>query len=103
MEEQGFWLCEKGHETATPPTSGNQGDLCDECRAPTKLIERSEMTGQEKYESDKDRKEAEDLLTARRQEITGKETEAGQQDATATYLRQQSESSRTLADSLRKL
>jgi hypothetical protein len=60
------------------------------------------MTGQEKYESDKDRKDAEKLLVAKQEEIAGKETEAGQQDATA-YFRQQAESGRRLADSLRKL
>ena len=71
MEENGFYLCEKGHEFDSPV-----GPNCPQCMAPTpfKFIKRSDMTGQEKYESDKGRKEAEDLLKARREEIAGKET-----------------------------
>jgi len=68
-----------------------------------KFIKRDLMTGQEKYDSDKDRKDAEKMLATKRQEITDKETEAGQQEATAKYFRQQSESSRRLAESLRNL
>jgi len=120
MEEKGFWLCDNGHDKpkctlalcdehegsmCKECKTGAVGDVpnCEQCGKPMKSIKRSEMTGQEKYESDKDRKDAEKLLAGRRQEITDKETEAGQQDATAKYFRQQSESSRRLADSLRKL
>jgi hypothetical protein len=121
MEEKGFWLCENGHEFVKACSCAQEGVipivhsemcwlvdkagkvLCRDCNAEAKFVKRSEMTGQEKYESDKGRKEAEDLLTARREEITGKETEADQQDAAAKYFRQQSQSSRKLADSLRKL
>jgi hypothetical protein len=106
MEEKGFWLCENGHEETqgreAEPKEGGQW-VCKECFKPLKYVKRDLMTGQEKYDSDKDRKDAEKLLAARRQEITDKETEADQQGATAKYFRQQSESSRRLADSLRKL
>jgi hypothetical protein len=106
MEENGFWQCANGHEEPVnaPENSVLATEMvCYQCLASAKLIKRSEMTGQEKYESDKDRKDAEKLLAARREEIANKETEAGQQDATAKYFRQQAESGRRLADSLRKL
>jgi hypothetical protein len=102
MEEKGFYLCDNGHENAECrlPESGN---VCLQCPKLAKFIKRSEMTGQELYESDKDRRDAEKLLAGRREEITTKETEAKQQDATAKYFRQQAESGRRLAESLRKL
>ncbi len=105
MEGKGFFLCENGHERdgAHYPETDIAQAKCIDCSAPAKFIKRSEMTGQEKYDSDKDRKDAEKMLAGRRQEITDKETEAGQQDATAKYFRQQSESARKLAESLRKL
>jgi hypothetical protein len=105
MEEQGFWLCENGHEKggALSPDADGVARKCIECSAPAKFIKRSEMTGQEKYESDKDRKDAEKLLEGKREEIANTETKAGEQEATAKYLRQQAESSRRLADSIRKL
>jgi hypothetical protein len=102
MEEKGFWLCEDGHESEHSKPA-EDATLCVQCGKSAKLIKRSEMSGQEKYESDKDRKDAEQLLAARRKEIEDKEKEAQDQDATAKYFRNQSESSRKLADSLRKL
>jgi hypothetical protein len=105
MEEEGFWLCENGHEKrgAFQPATDGEYRKCIDCGEPVKFIKRSDMTGQEKYESDKDRKDAEKLLAAKREEIGNKETEAGQQEATGKYFRQQAESGRRLADSLRKL
>jgi hypothetical protein len=91
------------------PVEDRPANLCvvkvngEECGREVKIIRRSEMTGQEKYESDKDRKDAEQMLAARRKEAADKETEADQQDATAKYFRNQAESSRKLADSIRKL
>jgi hypothetical protein len=76
MEENGFWMCENGHENAdadietldahTPSYAVPKPDeiqvtprVCKDCGAPAKLIKRDTMTGQEKYESDKQRKEVE--------------------------------------------
>ena len=104
MEEKGYWLCDNGHEPEKArPSETSTDNLCPECGAKVEWIRRENMTGQEKYESDKDRKDAEKLLAARREEIGNKETEAGQQEATGKYFRQQAESGRRLADSLRKL
>jgi len=100
MEEKGCWLCECGKEnTDVPavPQDDGHGIQCD-CGKQMKLIRRDLMTGQEKYESDRDRKDAEKLLAGKREEIASKET-----DATAKYFSQQAASARALADSIRKL
>jgi hypothetical protein len=57
----------------------------------------------EKYESGNDRKDAEKLLAARREEITYKGPGRPAREATAKCFRTQAESGRRLADSLRKL
>jgi hypothetical protein len=61
----GYWECENGHETDansgnTAVDSSGQVPLCD-CGAPKKLIKCDQMNSQEKYESDKERKEAQDI------------------------------------------
>jgi ssDNA-binding Zn-finger/Zn-ribbon topoisomerase 1 len=56
MEEKGFWMCENGHESEkAQPSETSTDNLCPECGAKVQLVKRSEMSGQEKYESDKDR------------------------------------------------
>ena len=104
MEEKGFWECEDGHENAecVPPKEGEY-TACIECNKPAKLVKRETMSGQEKYEADKDRKEAERLLAARRAEIGSQEEQLQQQVATGKYFRGQAQSSRTLADNIRKV
>lgn len=104
MEEKGFWECEDGHETTIHDTAQDGSDICSACRKkPAKFVKRDLMTGQEKYEADKDRKEAERLLAARRQEIAAQEKELENQVATGKYFRGQAQSSRTLADNIRKV
>jgi hypothetical protein len=104
MEEKGFWECEDGHETPVEMYDlGSNDPKCSQCGKPVKRIKRSEMSGQEKYEADKDRKEAERLLAARRAEIGGQEEQLQQQVATGKYFRGQAQSSRTLADNIRKV
>jgi hypothetical protein len=105
MEEKGFWECENGHEneSSIEIPADNTGDRCITCNAPAKLISRATMTGQEKYESDKDRKEAEKLVAARREEIAAHQKDLGDQEQTARYFYGQAQSSRTLADNLRKV
>jgi hypothetical protein len=106
MEEKGYWECENGHESAAQFNEGARvdplTDKCD-CGAQAKFIKRETMSGQEKYDSDKDRKEAEKMLEARRAEIASQEKELENQVATVKYFRGQSESSRKLAENLRKV
>src|SRR5579884_1739933 len=75
MEERGYWTCENGHEStmAAPET---QLPTCKECGKPAKFIKRELMSGQEKYESDKERKESENLLEAARKDIAAHEEQA---------------------------
>lgn len=108
MEEKGFWQCENGHEEDgsrgnTAVDSTGQVSLCHTCDAPKKFIKRSEMTGQEKYESDKDRKDAEKLIAAKREEIEQRKGELENQVNTASVLRRQAQGNRMLADKLREV
>jgi hypothetical protein len=68
MEEKGYWLCEDGHEMEHQPPSKPTDEKFNgitiaaptcECGKRAKLVRRSEMSGQEKDESDQERKEAE--------------------------------------------
>lgn len=107
MEEKGFWLCEDGHENTQERKQepGEEGGrwICKECFKPLKFVKRSEMSGQEQYESDKDRKEAEKIAAAKRAEITSQEKDLENQEHTAKYFRGQAASSRQLAEALRKV
>jgi hypothetical protein len=68
MEEEGYYLCDNGHEKggAFQPGADGESRKCIECNAPAKFIKRSEMSGQEKYESDKERKDAEQMAADKR-------------------------------------
>jgi hypothetical protein len=69
MEEQGYWLCEDEHEKGGALAPGPDGESrqCIECGKPAGYIKRDQMSGQEKYESDKERKEAEDIAKSKRE------------------------------------
>ena len=113
MEEKGFWLCENGHELPGPSTdqvakANSEGvaaapGSCPECRKPIKFIKRDQMSLQEKYESDKGRKEVETMIAEKRKLADQHETEAKGGDDTAKHFRRQAASSRDVADRLRKL
>lgn len=112
MEEKGFYVCDDGHESAKPFLNGTDSFSCPfpiakalngVCAKPAKFIKRSEMSGQEKYDSDKERKDAEKLLEAKRADIAQQEKDLEAQQQTAKYFRGQAASSRGLAESLRKL
>jgi hypothetical protein len=104
--EKGFWECENGHETDA--TSGNTVDnagqvpLCD-CGVAKKLIKRSDMTGQEKYEFDKERSEAEKLMQAKRDEAKAADDDAANSEKTAKYFQGIAQSNRALANKIRNL
>jgi hypothetical protein len=60
----GFWECENGHEPEKPLLNGTDSFSCPECLKPAKHIKRSEMTQQEQYEADKEKREAEKIVAA---------------------------------------
>jgi hypothetical protein len=104
MEEKGFWECENGHETAGIPNvdAGVSVWNC-ECGSPAKFIKRDQMSGQEKYESDKDRGEAEKLAQSKRDQAKAEEENAANSEKTAKYFRDLAANNRKVADKIRNL
>jgi hypothetical protein len=68
-----------------------------------KLVERSRMTGQEKYESDKERGEAEKIAQNKRDQAKAEEENAANSERTAKYLQGLAECGRALANQIRNL
>jgi len=111
MEEKGYWLCENGHEEVGPTkeyleTNGKvpAEKRCFSCSSPAKFIKRSLMSGQEQYESDQERKEAEKVAESKRQAAKQQEEEAakGGED-TVKHFKREAARSRELAERLRQL
>src|ERR1017187_7911737 len=70
LEEKGYWLCEDGDEKESNGDELAESQRCDVCaKYPMKFIRRDLMTGQEKYESEKERKEAVQMAEANRASI----------------------------------
>ena len=107
MEEKGYWLCENGHENTDahriPCEGGGDVAACIECKMPVKFIKRDQMTGQEKYESDKERKEAEDIAKQKRDQAKAEEENAVNGEKTAKYFHGLAENNRTIAERIRNL
>jgi hypothetical protein len=76
---------------------------CLNCGAPGKLIKRSEMSGQEKYESDKERGEAEKIVASKREQARGETENAEGSEQTAKFFRDQAAKARSTADKIRSL
>jgi hypothetical protein len=107
MEEKGFWECENGHELylgneAVENEAGTPVH-CAQCDKEMKLVKRSLMTGQEKYESDQDRKEAEKLAAAKRQQAEEESKAVSEAEKTAQYFRNMAANARSTADKIRHL
>lgn len=106
MEEKGFWLCGKcGAENIDAPAVPQaEGSVihCD-CGEPMKLIKRDRMNGQEKYESDRERKDAEDLSKAKREQAKAEEENAAQSEKAAKYFQALATNTRNTAEKIRKL
>ena len=107
MEEKGFWLCENGHEAtegeAVVHTGKTKSESCPVCDAPWKFIKRALMTGQEKYESDKERNEVQSMADQRRRDAKEAEEAAVECDGTAKYIRGIAQSNRSVAEKIRAL
>lgn len=61
------------------------------------------MTGQEKYESDKDRGEAEKVAQSQREQAKAEGENAANSEKTAKYFRDLATNNRTIADKIRRL
>jgi hypothetical protein len=105
MEEKGYWVCENGHEHGTSALSTEIGKehICLDCRESVKLIKRDQMTGQEKYESDKERKEAEDIAKSKRDQAKAEEENAANGEKTAKYFQGLAQNNRTIAERIQHL
>jgi hypothetical protein len=105
LEEKGFMLCDNGHENAGAVIHKDGVDMnaCFECGAPTRLIKRDQMTGQEKYESDKERKEAEKIEKQKRDQAKAEEENAINGEKTAKYFNGLAANNRTIAERIRQL
>jgi hypothetical protein len=119
-EEAGFWLCENGHESPEPLYSKAFSGIelsppfCPTCQKPAKHVKRSEMTGQEQYESDKERRDAEKMSaekraaaktesTSRRAAAKEEEDKAEGGEQTAKVFRANAENARIVANKIRNL
>lgn len=130
MENKGYYLCEDGHEAAScdhapMPEDYKECDdcakkpgspylcadclerrspsICIQCGKPTKLIKRDQMTGQEKYESDKERGDAQDIAKQKRDQAKAEEDSAVESDKAAKYFRSLSQNNRSVANKIRAL
>jgi hypothetical protein len=105
MEEKGFWECENGHEKADAflPEHVDDPSRCLDCKAPAKFIKRDLMSGQEKYESDKGKEEAQKLLAAKRQQAEQESANVSEGEKAAQYFRGMATNSRATAEKIKHL
>lgn len=109
QEEKGYWLCENGHENNEPGHTVfdkieiSINPICATCGKPATLIKRDQMTGQEKYESDKERKEAEDIVAQKRTQIAAEKENADKSKQTAEYFRNLAAQNRGVAEKIRRM
>lgn len=95
----GYWECANGHEN----TNVAEADSCVDCFKPAKFISQGTMTGQEKYESDKERTEAEKIAENKRATAKAEEENAAGSENTAKYFQDQAKNNRQIADKIRSL
>jgi transcription initiation factor IIE alpha subunit len=99
LEEKGYWLCRNGHEPTEPLNTGTLPDVvCPVCEGKLQFIKRSEMSGQEKYESDKERNEAQRIADEKRAQAKTQEDSAVESERAAKYFRNLAQSNRNVAD-----
>lgn len=119
LENKGYWLCEDGHEKPKctlalcdehegaqckdcKAEAAGKPVTCEECKKPMKLIKRDQMTGQEKYESDKERGEAQDIAKQKREQAAQEEQSAQESEKAAKYFRGIAQNNRSVAEKLRR-
>ena len=108
----GYYECESGHETDKPFLNGTDSFSCPVpmseklngvCAKPAKFITLATMTGQEKYESDKERKEAQTIADNKRAQAKAEEENASGSEKAAKYFEDQAKNNRTIAEKIRSL
>lgn len=118
----GCWECENGHEIATSCGCASPGgpafvhiadcvfngfnaEACPGpgCNKPMKLFSLATMTGHEKYESDKERKEAQTIAENKRATAKAEAKNAEGSEKTAKYFQDQARNNRAIAEKIRSL
>ncbi len=94
----GYWECVDGHEEVIA-----NANTCVRCGASAKFIKRDLMTGQEKYESDKERKEAEQIAASKRAQAKAEAENVAGSEQTAKYFTDQAKNNRTIAEKVKAL
>lgn len=119
MELKGYWACDEGHERLNRCSCADQdfepfvhSEACPLCPVngvvrcqngqPMKLIKRDQMSGQEKYESDKERGEAQDIAKQKRAQAEEEVKSAEESEKAAKYFRGISKNNRTVAERVRR-
>jgi hypothetical protein len=103
-EQLGYYVCDNGHEAKFNGDVHAESQRCAECKQyPMKLIKRDLMTGQEKYESDKERDEAKTIATEKRKAAEAEATNVTEGEKTAEYFRGMANNSRIVADKIRHI
>lgn len=106
--EAGYWECENGHEWK-PSTAFAGIELqlppkeCYECHTPVKLIKLSKMTGQEKYELEKQKGDAQKIAAEKRALATQEAENATTAENATQMLQSRARDSRAFADKIRSL
>ena len=108
----GYYECESGHETDKPLLNGTDSFSCPfpmadklngVCAKPMKLVSLATMTGQEKYESDKERNEAQTIAANKREQAKAEVENAVGSEKAAQYFKGQAANNRQVADKIRAL
>ena len=102
---RGYWECECGKENivapAVPQAEGHR--ISCECGKPMRLISLATMTGQEKYESDKERSEAQKIAENKRATAKAEQENAEGSEKAAKYFQGLAANNRQVADKIRSL
>jgi hypothetical protein len=89
MLDAGYWECEDGDEMQSHVDDHPNRDGCIRCGKPAKFVKRSEMSGQDLYESEKEQKEAAAIAADNRAKAAALEGQADEGDrAAAVFCRQ---------------
>jgi len=109
----GYWECENGHESENMPNvrpaQDRPANLCvvkvngKECGGEVNLVSQATMTGQDKYESDKERKEAEAMAENKRAQAKAEEENVKGSEQTAKYFQDQARNNRSISQKVRTL
>ncbi len=105
--EEGYWECEDGHrphkEELTPSDSEGKFRCVKDCGKDVRYLKMSELTGKDKYEIEKELKDARTVEENKRQFAEGKKKEVENGHATAEHFKGRASNNREVSDRLKDL